>query len=255
MPAPAPHRRAAVAIALAICATAVACTPFGEAPSEDAPSGGSEESAGPKAGPAGAPPAPPPPSGLLLHYPLDEGTGLLASDASGLGHEGTLRGPTWGAGRRGGGLLFDGSSVIEVKTSPALSLAHALTVALSVRAAEASHNQRLVSRSDGWELKLNDRRPHLDGVDGNHATIEWNLPVSEWHHVAFTFDRGNVSGYVDGSSMPVENKFSTDTVGAGAGLLHVGATASADQGLEGMLDDVRIYARALSAQEIAALAN
>ncbi|MHC4356755.1 MAG: hypothetical protein ACYS0H_28995, partial [Planctomycetota bacterium] len=47
----------------------------------------------------------------VAYYPLDEGTGTVATDASGNGHHGTLRGsPAWVAGKNGQALEFPGTS-------------------------------------------------------------------------------------------------------------------------------------------------
>src|SRR4029078_1943861 len=51
------------------------------------------------------------PANLIVAMPLNETTGTAASDISGLNHPGTLvSSPTWGAGKYGNGLTFNGTS-------------------------------------------------------------------------------------------------------------------------------------------------
>ena len=52
---------------------------------------------------------------LVGHWGFDEGSGSVAHDTSGNGHDGTFEGnPQWVAGYFGGALEFDGDSRVEV---------------------------------------------------------------------------------------------------------------------------------------------
>src|SRR5262245_40101839 len=74
---------------------------------------------------AAATPSPSPVAG----YSFDEGRGAVVDDASGGGHDGSLRKTVWAAGRHGRALAFDGrASWVTVPTSPAFDLGSALTV-------------------------------------------------------------------------------------------------------------------------------
>ena len=56
---------------------------------------------------------------LLVHWPLDEGSGGLVNDSTGNGHDGTFQGnPQWGEGLYGGALEFNGSSDYVIHTLP-----------------------------------------------------------------------------------------------------------------------------------------
>ena len=59
---------------------------------------------------------------LVAHWKLDDGSGTVAIDSSGNGHDGTLMGdPQWVAGKSGGALEFNGSSdYVEVPFSESL---------------------------------------------------------------------------------------------------------------------------------------
>jgi len=68
--------------------------------------------------------APPSALGLVGYWPMNEGVGTLAGDASGNGNTGTLSGssiPTWTTGKRGNALNFNGTSAyVAISDSTAL---------------------------------------------------------------------------------------------------------------------------------------
>jgi hypothetical protein len=109
------------------------------------------------------------------------------------------------------------------------------------------------------------------GVNGDTTGIHWGftggargwqaansvteLPLDEWHHIAGTYDR-NVGGtvYVDGVAETVNPD--PDGVAANEMPLLLGENPEALGRLfDGLLDDVRIYDRALSADELSRLAG
>ena len=76
--------------------------------------------------------------------------------------------------------------------------------------------------------------------------------TGRWYHVAYTWDGADVRLYVDGvfaSSAPVSRSPLTDERSLVIGKHPPGAT----EYLNGRLDELRIYNRALSAQEISEL--
>ncbi len=79
-------------------------------------------------------------AGLIAHWEFDEGSGTIARDSSGKGHDGTLLGdPQWVTGMIGSGALsFDGTDgLVEAGDDASLSLTDALTITawVSVQAA------------------------------------------------------------------------------------------------------------------------
>ena len=72
--------------------------------------------------------------GLVGFWLLNEGAGLKALDFSGLSNHGALtNGPTWGAGRYGKAVSFDGSNdYIEVQNSSSLQFSGAVPITISV---------------------------------------------------------------------------------------------------------------------------
>ena len=63
---------------------------------------------------SGAAPAQAGPPALVAAYAFDEGSGTVAADASGNGHQGSILGAAWATGRHGPALSFSGANASVV---------------------------------------------------------------------------------------------------------------------------------------------
>ena len=99
-------------------------------------------------------------------------------------------------------------------------------------------------------------------VAGGFIVANTDLTDGQWHHVAATFDPadgggiGTVQMYVDGDNDGVSGQGNNVTVNTVAGdrvTLGDGPAGGLNRNLEGLMDDVRIYDRALTADDITAL--
>jgi hypothetical protein len=121
--------------------------------------------------------------------------------------------------------------------------------------ANSNTDPRIIGKLYDWDVKLNgsNHYPQFEIGGGQYAMLNYPLALYTWHHVAFTYSSGVVTGYVDGIAVPfLQNTF------AGAGTLpqyKYGLYLATDTSsyFIGSLSDVRVYNRALSAAEIAAL--
>jgi hypothetical protein len=79
--------------------------------------------------------------------------------------------------------------------------------------------------------------------------------MGSWQHVVFTLSSGVVTGYINGAPVGMlSNSFPSGyTLPSYKYGLYIGTDASVTQSTKGMIDDVRLYNRALSAAEISAL--
>ncbi len=103
-------------------------------------------------------------------------------------------------------------------------------------------------------LFLNDGRLCWWNLGEVHAG-EFQLPLGEWHHVAITYDSTSdtMEGYVDG--IPDTSTTVADlALPPGMPNVSIGAHGGWDA-LDGMIDDLAVYDRALSANEIAVLSS
>ena len=78
------------------------------------------------------------------------------------------------------------------------------------------------------------------------------IPLNTWTHLATTYDGANLRYYVNG--VLVGTTAGTGTINAANGALRIGGNNSAPLGqgewFKGLIDEVRIYNRALTAAEI-----
>jgi hypothetical protein len=189
---------------------------------------------------------------------MNQTSGSTVTDSSGNGNTGALINGAWASGAYGAMLSLGGNgSYVAVNESPSFEMSNNLTVSFWVYANSSSNSDpRVISKNYDWDVKLNgDSHPQFDLDTGQYAELNYSLPKQAWHHIAFTFSVGAVTGYVDGAAV----SFSANTFASGNTLgtyqygLNIGTDPSATDTLDGDLMDVRVYNRALTGAEIAAL--
>ena len=197
-------------------------------------------------------------TGMAARWKFTEGSGSYAYDSSGNGNTATLHSPTWWTSNYGMTAWFSGSrSYGSVNESASLKMTNELTVAFWLRPSTNSNTDpRVISKMYDWDVKLNgsNRYPQFS-VGGQYATLSYALPLITWHHVVFTFSNGVVKGYVDGVQVPFSaNTFTATSLPNWAyGLYLATYDSSLSNPYIGSLDDVRLYNRALSSTDVAAL--
>jgi hypothetical protein len=206
---------------------------------------------------AGAPDAGPP--GLVAYWSFDEGAGAVAHDQSGLRNDAVLHaGASWGAGHAGSALLVDGDAGYAfVEENASLSLTAEATILAWINLDDVDYDQRFVEKVYAYGIKLNTRFPQLEGGGvAGYAAMGTPSPPGEWHHVAFTFARGEVHAYFDGHEAPLSSAYDAgDTFGTWDAGLVIGGASDFRALAKGRIDELRIYARALTAAEVADLAR
>ncbi|MGA1791793.1 MAG: LamG-like jellyroll fold domain-containing protein [bacterium] len=213
--------------------------------------------------------------GLVGYYPFNGN----ADDESGNENHGTVYGATLVSDRFENpysAYRFDGKDdFIEVPDSGSLDITGAITLTLWTKAdVEQYFRVGLIDKrpatepSGGYDLVL------LDQGDGSFAYFDLvisntplpsivgsvksdtNLSDNQWHHIASTYDGISMKMYIDGM---LENSVSyTDGYVENDALLYIGLFPYGyDDGhgnepniLNGVIDEVRIYSRALSESEI-----
>ena len=208
--------------------------------------------------------------GLVGHWTLDEGAGSTVSDSSRTNGPGTLvNGPSWSPGKMGTALSFDGkNSVLNVQTSAALYdlRKRGLTVCawISPRGGKSGH---LVDKSNanvGWLLSYKpDSRIQFAGDHFGAEVSRFSakpLTLNTWHHVAGTWDGDRSSThahlYVNGVPADGEGRDGAGALREGSSpMLCIGNRRTMDRGFDGLIDEVRVYNRVLSASEILSLVN
>jgi hypothetical protein len=226
--------------------------------------------------------------GLLAYLPLDETeAGALALDVSGNGHHGTpsvtppvpsLSVPPTGFPNPRS-LSFDGAQqFLDLGRPPGLDIAGALTLSAWVRVEATDGFRNIIAH--GWHrgpdqevaLRVQDNLELVVQPEPLYGFLAWDgddhgafavIPegdVDSWHHLCGVYDGAGYRLYRDGQLMAEE----VDPV---APLIVEEAWAIGARGMpdptmpgdfntrsfDGMIDDVRIYGRALSEAEVRAL--
>jgi fibronectin type 3 domain-containing protein len=194
------------------------------------------------------------PSGLVAAYSFDDGSGTTLSDASGNGHNGTVSGATWAAGHDGGALSFDGSSASVDLGGLGTFYQSGFTLEAWVKKSGAKKDVAVVGSWNGGGPML-----WVDHIAGDYQLVmnsgmsnyldSGQAPVAgQWQNLAATYDGSTARYYIDGTQ--VASRSVSFPIGS-SNVWRIGAYGSPAGGFfDGLVDDVRIYSRALSGAEV-----
>lgn len=195
--------------------------------------------------------------GLVAAYGFNETTGTSATDASGNTNHGVIQGATRvTSGKFGGALNFDGASnLVAVKSSPTLSLTQAMTLEAWVYPTATQSGWRtLLQKADSYFLHASGNKalqPEAGVVynnSGSQLASSAAITVNAWTHVALTYDGSNLRLYLNGAL--VSSRAKTGAIGSNANDLYIGGNNPYGEYFRGLVDEVRIYNRALTGSEI-----
>ena len=201
------------------------------------------------------------PPGLVAAYSFDQGSGTTAPDASGTGNTGTLtNGAAWSStGKYGGAISFDGvNDSVTVADSASLDLTSGMTLEAWVRPSTTGWPYRTVLMKEqtgnlAYALYLTDAtRPLTTAIIGGGEKVAQSgtaLTANTWVHLASTYDGTNLRLYVNGTL--VTTTAATGAISVSSGALRIGANLIwTEEAFAGLVDEVRVYNRALLAAEV-----
>jgi len=198
---------------------------------------------------------------LIGYWKFDETSGTTAQDATGNGNDGTLNGdPQWVAGKLGGALEFDGEGdYVDIGNDPIFNITEQITVACWIKVSQFTDSWQAIFTmgDDSWRLQRQTTTDNLcwacTGVTGTPG--DWwlygdvNVNDGEWHHAAGVYDGSKYYLYVDGDLDA--SKDTSGTMSISSYPVFIGANAQqSGREFDGLIDDVRIYKRALMDTEI-----
>ena len=200
-----------------------------------------------------------PPEGMVSWWPGDGNTDDIVG-----GNDGTLvNGTTFALGKVGEAFSFDGVDDVVWAAGTGIDDLQELTIDAWVKLNSMDRDEerfvtltgeKAVLRHDGFNslgqlhFYMNFGEEYPDD-DLHHIRVYDVLGVGVWYHVAGTYDGEVMRLYLDGSE--VDNLPVTGTVHTGSGV----ELSSEAEPINGLLDEVEIFSRALGADEISAIYN
>jgi len=202
--------------------------------------------------------------GLEAHWKLDEGAGLYAADSTHNDYTGELlNGPVWQptGGMFGGALQFDGAGDFVAAPFVLNPADGPLSVFAWVNGG-ASQEVIITQTNDAgggvgreW-LQIDPAGTLVTRLTDGTSKLACDVVITDgnWHHVGVVWDGSRRYLYVDGAEA-ARDLLPLDELQACDGPMYIGAgkTLAGYMFWSGLIDDVRIYARAVGPDEIAAM--
>jgi outer membrane lipoprotein-sorting protein len=200
---------------------------------------------------------------LVGWWKFDESTGTIASDSSGNGNNGALKGnPVWKpqGGKTGGAIELGGKGdYVEISNESAFDITGQITVSAWVNITDVPQEWTgIVTKGDSaWRLSTSFAKNifHFGVSSRDYINGTTTVDSGQWHNVVCVYDGQKMSIYVDGKpdviSMPLTVPIGTNNfpVCIGENIELKGRC------FHGLIDDVRIYDYALSENEVVELYN
>ena len=167
-------------------------------------------------------------------------------------------GPDWVDGKFGKALIFDGNDYILVASSTSLNV-NKITLAVWVKLSIAADTHAVIAKRDNsgnqYELRINNdgtiwfywENP-LGGTTRGYIGSNAVITLGVWAHVVATYDGAVYKIYVNGVqkvSGNEANPFVDSNIPS-----YIGCWGGSEQFVNGIIDEVRIYNRALTSDEI-----
>ncbi|MBI5361327.1 MAG: DUF2341 domain-containing protein [Planctomycetes bacterium] len=219
-------------------------------------------------------------TGLVGSWHFNEGSGSVVRDSSGIGNDATVTignsgtqttvATAWtngSPGKSGSGLNFDGTDdEVQAPDSPTLDITNAITLSAWVKPSGFPNAVgEIISK---WNYITNNRSFLLDvdnfgnprfyvssdGIEQWGFTANASIPTSSWTHITAVSDGAVMKIYINGVQDPAtlpahQIKASNATCGIG----NISTGGGGPYYFAGVIDEPRIYNRALSTNEIASL--
>jgi hypothetical protein len=195
-------------------------------------------------------------SGLVAAYGFNEGTGNTSADLSGNGNTATIYSASWTTGKYGKALYFNGKKAyVSAATNALPGVNEPKTVAAWIYQNNlTSASQSIVSLGNpaaqsGLEHGVKAYKTGVLDYD-NMWLVTANSPrAKQWHHFAYVFDGSQNRLYIDG------NQAGSSTIAPEASpttVFEIGRWFNGSEYFKGSIDELRVYNRALSQDEIKA---
>lgn len=215
-------------------------------------------------------------SGLAGYWPFDEGNGTVAHDLSGNSNDGTLTGgPNWTSSITYDGLQFNGSSTTVDINKSLLNTSNSYSIAAWVQLSDTNNWATAVSQDgnnvSGFFLQYTSPYAGADGskfsfslldsdaISGvaTRATSSFKPSTGTWYYLVGVHDASSnqIKLYVNGILESTQSVGATWNAGGETVIGRAKFKGGPVDFWPGLIDDVRVYNRALSDQDVANLYN
>jgi hypothetical protein len=195
---------------------------------------------------------------MLLYLPFDGN----ANDISMRNNHGNWSGnESYGQGFMGSAALFEADqSVVNIGSSQLVGLNEMTISVLAKKNSSGSGGSgggRLINRYATYEIRTSGSSYYfMVANETGSIVISGDLETinnDEWHHYTITYDGSDVKAFINGEIVGSEEMTGHTRIGSGWGF-RIGLKSfpsSSDKSFNGLIDEVKMYNRALSQQEIA----
>ncbi len=207
---------------------------------------------------------------LVGWWNFDEGSGNTANDLSGYGNNGTLSdfdfndSSGWSNDTPSPGgysLKFDGvNDYLILGNKIGSFIDNSVTISAWIKP-DSSGSREISNQGQwdggpwtGWRFRQISSRINLKIGDNTLTSYELSagtLEFGNWQHVVGSWDGSYIKLYIDG--LNVGNEAKELTLQMNSGQHYIGKYAGNAYFFNGLIDDVRIYSRALTAYEVQTL--
>ena len=211
------------------------------------------------------------PVGVISYWKLDEAEGIIAEDAAGDNHGVLLGEPQWqpDVGQKDGALQLDGIDdyistdfVLNPADGPFSVFAWVNSsvpggvVISQLDGIGGSGETWLGTEAVSGKLMTGLVAPPVGRFVPKPLISESVITDGQWHNVGFVWDGAHRFLYVDGVEV-AKDAAAQNPLKSATGGLYIGSGENLEAGtfFSGLIDDIRIYDKALSAEEVAALAE
>jgi parallel beta-helix repeat protein len=194
-------------------------------------------------------------NGPAAWWKFDEGTGTIAYDSVDSNNGTIYGGATWTTGRIGGALSFNGSSnYVDCGNGPSNYDNITVSAWMQTSTSGVLVSNRYNSGGYGTWYTLSSTTIELGGNSSGSGAVLLTFNTSTlnslWHHIVYTKDGTNHAIYVDGS---LDQSFTSNADISWNVPLYIGKRWNKTNSVgwfNGIIDDVRLYNRALTAEEV-----
>ena len=205
---------------------------------------------------------------IIASWRFDESSGN-ALDASGNGHTATNSSVTYATGKINNGASFNGSAKFTVTDDATLRPSPAFSISFWVKktgttATEILDSYAQVSTVAGFRCVMEagakvslwvGKNTGLGGSDWARVIANTSVNDGNWHHCVVTYDGTTICAYTDGSADGTTSFSATIAYDTPNNAVTIGDYVTGGAAMNGMIDELNFWSRALSLSEVTSLYN